>query len=91
MAKRKDLKTGISYLCTELISETVATSLYDSRQNQGNILSTINAIIRMRKDYLSRVSHVEPGMKPKLYFKSIKDSFMRDYEEMLETISNLHE
>lgn len=91
MSKRKDLKRGISIVCMEMIAETMAASLSGSQVSQENILSTVSAILRLKGDYLSRISHVEPGMEPKTYFKNVKESFARDCEEMWETISSLAE
>ncbi len=90
MAKRKDLKSMVSDICAELIAEVVAVSLYDGEKNHENVLTTISSILKVRNDYVKRVSHPEPGMDPKIYFNKIREDFAKEVTEIADHISNLN-
>lgn len=91
MAKRKDLKSNINDVCTELIAEVVATSSYVTNPNHENTLALISSILKLRSDYIQRVSHVEPGMAPTKYFKSINENFIKEVSEITDAICNLQQ
>ena len=88
MANKRELKKIINYICQDLFSECVAASLYNNnKKDEINALST--SIVIIRNDYICRVSHIEPGIKPKAYFRNLKDEFTTQIEEITDTISNL--
>ena len=90
MAKRKELTSVINNICTDLAAEVVAVSLYDSKPAEDNVLAIINNILNMRNDYVRRISHVEPGMKPKEYFNNLIEAFNNDTLEVIDQITNLN-
>ena len=90
MAKRKDLKSIVSDTCADLVAEVVAISLYEGQANHDNALNIISSILKVRNDYVKRISHPEPGMEPKEYFKKITESFVAEVSEIADHISNLH-
>ena len=90
MAKRKELKRVINNICTDLAAEAVAVSLYESKPAEENVVAIINNILKMRNDYIRRVSHVEPGMKPKVYFNNLIEAFNNDTQEVIDHITNLN-
>ena len=47
MAKRKELKSVINNICTDLAAEVVAVSLYDSKPAEDNVLAIINNILKL--------------------------------------------
>ena len=90
MAKRKELKRVINSICTDLAAEVVAVSLYDAKPAEENVLAIINSILKTRKEYISRISHVEPGLPAKLYFKKLIEDFNNQTIEIIDQISNLN-
>lgn len=90
MAKRRHLKRDIAEVCTDLMAEVVAISLYDGESNKENLLAIIAAILHIRREFVERVSHVEPGMAAKTYFKDLKDSFNQQIQEVIDHINNIH-
>ena len=90
MAKRKDLKSIVSDTCADLVAEVVAISTYEVKANHDNVLNTISSILKVRNDYVKRISHPEPGMEPKAYFRKITDDFVAEVSEIADHISNLH-
>lgn len=89
MAKRRTTKRSIHTVCTELWAECVAASLYAAKPNENDVEALLHSIVKIEKDYISRVSHLEPGMKAKLYFKDLKDKFNSHAVEIADQINNL--
>ena len=90
MAKRKELKKVVDNICTDLTAEVVAVSLYESKPAEENVIAFINAIMKMRNEYIRRISHVEPGIPAKVYFKNLIENFNNDTIEVIDQISNLN-
>lgn len=87
---KRDLKKLVNYTCSELFAECVAQSLYNSATEKSDIDALLKSIVMMHQDYICRISHVEPGMKAKVYFKAFKESFDKQTEDLVEHILNMH-
>ena len=72
MASKRLLKQRINLICEELFSECVAASLYG----------------QMRNNYIRRVSHPEPGITAKAYYKDLKEKFSAQASELLDQLTN---
>ena len=90
MAKRKTIKRNIHLICTDLWAECVATTLYSATPSDNNVEALLHSIIKLEREYVSRVSHTEPGMEPKKYFKDLFDKFNSHASEIVDQINNLH-
>ena len=86
MAKKRDLKRAINYVCSDLFAETVAASLYGNKHNKDEVDHTLAAIIVLRNDYIKRVSHPQPGMTPRHYYGEIIKGFNAQALEIIEQI-----
>ncbi len=86
MAKRRILKQNITNICSILFAEGVASSL--ENEHPENAEALLSSIIKMETDFVSRISHVEPGMKPKLYFKDLIEKFNAQVIEVVDQINN---
>lgn len=89
MSNKRDLKHTINYVTSDLFAEGVAASLYGNKNNAENVDALLASIIVMHDHYIRRVSHVEPGMKPKVYFKDLIENFNKEAGEIIDQISNL--
>ena len=91
MANKRSLKHAIKFICEELFAEAVAASLYgnEPQKEKSNAEDVLASIIRLEDDYTSRISHVEPGMKAKLYFKTLREKFSSEVDELVDQIYNL--
>ena len=87
MANKRTLKKNINYICSELFSECVAEALYNNKQEQGTEM--LPNILAMHSNYIRRVSHPEPGLKAKAYYKDLNDRFYAETEEMVNNIINM--
>ncbi|MDO4159322.1 MAG: hypothetical protein Q4D41_02580 [Prevotellaceae bacterium] len=89
MANKRNLKKLINYICSDLFSECIATSLYNGNKNQDDVNSILTSILIIHNNYIKRVSHPEPGMKPKVYYKDLKNRFNDQVSETIDNIANL--
>ncbi len=88
MASRKHLKKNIRLVCEALFAETVSASLYSSKADDENISSILIAVVRMQSEYVNRISHVEPKMAPKIYFKDLIEKFNKQIDEIVDNLKN---
>ncbi len=89
MTNKRDLKRTINYICSDLFAECVAASLYSGKLNEDNVNALLTSIIHTQNDYVSRISHPEPGMKPHDYFKDVTENFNKQVAEIVDQICNL--
>lgn len=90
MANKRNLKKMLNYVCGELLAECVAASACSTRSDAvDNMNALFNSILRMHSDYIMRVSHPEPGMAPKVYYKTMVDSFTNDVNDVVDQIGNM--
>ncbi|HIW45023.1 MAG TPA: hypothetical protein H9986_08385 [Candidatus Prevotella stercoripullorum] len=89
MANRRKLKKTINYICSALFSECMAALLYNDSKKQEVADAILTSIIIVQSNYICRISHVEPGMSPRAYFKDLKDKFNIQVEEIADNIANI--
>ena len=85
MASRKNLKKVIAFIVDDLATEAFFAS-YDAQGDTEAWVSVFNRIFGLNKEYVARVSHVEPGMPAKKYFNVLCDSFNADAKEIHQEI-----
>ncbi len=89
MAKKRDLKRNINYVCSDLFAETMATALYGNKGNKGAVDNLLSTIIITRNDFVARISHPEPGMSPREYYKVLIRDFNEQISDIIDKIGNL--
>ena len=89
MTSKRTLKRAINLICKDLFAETVAASLYGNEQHKENADAVLFSIIRLQRHYISRISHIEPGLKPKQYFKDLREKFAAEADEIIGQINSL--
>lgn len=89
MANKRKLKKIINYICNDLFSECVAASLYGKKEKNEEISAILSSILIMRNNYICRISHPEPGMSPKTYFKDLKEKLNVHITEIIDNIANI--
>lgn len=90
MPNKRDLKKTINYICSELFAECVAASLYNGNPNEDSVNALLSSILMIQNDYVNRISHPEPGMKQKDYFRDLIDNFNKQTSEIIDQIASLH-
>ena len=86
MASKRHLKQKINLICEELFAECVAGSLYG--QNRESAKALIFSTIKMRNNYVRRISHPEPGLTAKAYYKDLKEKFAAQAGELLDQLNS---
>ena len=89
MANKRTLKKAITQICEELFTEAIAASLYGNEAHMGNAEALLVSIIKTQSNYISRVSHPEPGIKAKKYYKDLREKFAAQASEIADQINNL--
>lgn len=90
MANKRNLKKMLNYVCGELLAECVAAAACSTRPDANdNMNALFTSILRMHSDYIMRVSHPEPGIAAKQYYKILVDSFTNDANDVIDQIGNM--
>ena len=91
MPNRKDLKKSINAICSAVLAECVAVSLYHGKAEESNVNALLASILATRDDFISRISHPEPGMSKKAYYDHLAANFSEQISEIIDHICNLSE
>lgn len=89
MANKRSLKKAINQICEELFTEAVAASLYGNDVNEENTRALLVTVMKTQRNYTSRVSHPEPGIKASVYYKDLREKFAAQISEVVDQINNL--
>lgn len=89
MPNRRDLKRTIQTICDDVFAECIAISLYEGGVHQEDVESLLTSIIVTRNDFISRISHPEPGMNKKKYFDKLAQDFAERISEIIDHMGNL--
>ncbi len=89
MANKRSLKRGINNICEELFIECIAASMYGAESHKDNAEAVLFSVIRLQTEFINRVSHPEPGMSAKLYYKDLRSKFASHVGELVDQINNL--
>ena len=69
MAKRRTLKKNVNYIASELFTECLSASIINPKVNQAEADKVLAEILDMQNEFLSRISHTEPGNVKGFYSK----------------------
>jgi hypothetical protein len=86
MANKRSLKRTINLVCEEILAECIAASLYG--HNRASAEALIFSTLKMQNDFIRRVSHPEPGMPAKQYYKVLRESFIAHASDINDQICN---
>ena len=86
MNKRK-LKKRINLICETLFADCVAVSLYGPEGNKENMEALLFTIVKMQNHFTTRISHPEPGIKPKVYFRDLREKFGAQVNNILDQVN----
>lgn len=87
MASKRNLKKTVNYICSELFAECVANSLYNGKTDDADTEAMLQSIVAMHKDFICRISHIEPGMSAKKYFADFTAKFNEQISEIIDQIA----
>jgi hypothetical protein len=87
MANKRTLKKAIYLICEELFAEGVAISLYGPRPKK-DVEALLFSIVKMEHNFVTRVSHPEPGMSAKAYYKDLREKFCAQVSEISDQLNS---
>ena len=87
MASKRTLKQNIRQVCSQLFAECVASSLYATQRNEEETEAMFHAIVRLERHYIDRISHPQPGMTQKEYFRDLTDKFKKEAAAIVDQIN----
>lgn len=88
MNNKRNLKRTINLVCSDLFAEVVAHSLHHGKPDKETAEALLASIIVIHSDFIKRISHPEPGMKPKEYYDFLVKDFNKHVEEVVDQINN---
>lgn len=89
MSNKRDLKKSINFACSELFAEGVMTYMIVPKEEATQVDAILTSVLKMHSDFVRRISHPEPGMKPKVYFRHLMTDFDKTIEELIEQLKAL--
>ena len=88
MSNKRTLKRAIHLICEELFAEAIALSLYGAKAQQENAQALLFSIVKLEDEFVKRISHPEPGMDAKEYFKDLRQKFSAQVSEIVDQMNS---
>ncbi len=89
MANKRDIKRRINYACSELFAECVTVYLSVQQEDTNQVDAILTSVLKTHKEFVKRVSHPQPGMKPNKYYKVLIEDFNKQVCEIIDNINAL--
>ena len=88
MASGKELKKNINYIAGELFTECLVNSLYVPGTDKQKADELMAEILKMQDEFISRISHTEPG-NVKGFYKKLRADFNAKVDEIIDAMGKL--
>ena len=89
MAKGIELKKNVNYIAGELFSEFLINSKFIPVTDKKKADELMVEIIKMQDEFISRISHTEPG-NVKGFYKKFRSDFNAKVNEIIDAIAKLN-
>ena len=89
MASRRELKKTVNYISGELFSECLINSMFVPGTDKAKADQLMAEILKMQDEFISRISHTEPG-NVKGFYKKFRSDFNAKVNEIIDAIANLN-
>lgn len=88
MASRRELKKNVNYIAGELFMECLVNSLYVPGTDKAKADKLMTEVLEMQDEFVSRISHTEPG-NVKGFYKKFREDFNKKVNEIIDGIGKL--
>lgn len=88
MASRRLLKKNVNYIIGELFVECLISSTGASKVDEKQVDLVLTDILNVQDDFISRISHTEPG-NVKAFYKKFYQDFNEATNRIVEAIEKL--
>lgn len=89
MASRKDLKKNVNYIAGELFTECLVNSMFIPKTDKAKADELMTEVLKMQDEFVSRISHTEPG-NVKAFYKKFRTDFNAKINEIIDAIAKLN-
>ena len=89
MASRRELKKTVNYISGELFSECLINSMLVPGTDKAKADQLMTEILKMQDEFISRISHTEPG-NVKGFYKKFRSDFNAKVNEIIDAIAKLN-
>lgn len=89
MASRKNLKKNVNYIFGELFAECWICSIASQNANKQTADEILNDILVAQNEFVSRISHTEPG-NVKGFYRKFRADFDKSVEGIIAKIDALN-
>ena len=88
MASRRELKKNVNYIAGELFMEWMEYSLYVPGTDKTKADELMGRILSVQDEFISRISHTEPG-NVKGFYKKLRADFNAKVDEIIDAMGKL--
>jgi hypothetical protein len=88
MASRRDLKRDISYVIGDIFTECLIYKELVPGTDKAAAEKLIVDLLRIDNEFITRISHTEPG-KAKEYYRALIKDFQKQISEVLDKLTKL--
>lgn len=89
MASRRELKKNVNYIAGELFSECLINSMFVPGTDKAKADKLMGEVLDMQDEFISRISHTEPG-NVKGFYKKFRSDFNAKVNEIIDAIAKLN-
>ncbi|MGL5262358.1 MAG: hypothetical protein ACRC9P_08240 [Bacteroides sp.] len=88
MASRRILKKSVKSITNELMTDCLILDYLNPEVDSAKIDEILSQIYQLKMEYVSRISHTEPG-NPKKYYRQFREDFSNEITNILADITAL--
>lgn len=88
MANRRELKKYVDYVASELFIECLVNKLYVPNTDKDKADRLMAEILNLQHEFISRISHTEPG-NAKGFYRKFHNDFRERIGQVVESLSHL--
>ncbi|MBR5707103.1 MAG: hypothetical protein IKX55_05980 [Bacteroidaceae bacterium] len=88
MASRRDLKRDISYIIGDIFTECLIYKELVPGTDKEAAEKLIVDLLRIDNEFITRISHTEPG-KAKEYYRALIKDFQKEISEVIDKLTKL--
>ena len=85
MASRRELKKNVNYIAGELFTECLINSMFIPGTDKVKADKLMAEVLKMQDEFVTRISHTEPG-NVKGFYKKFRADFNAKVNEIIEAI-----
>ena len=84
-----NLKKSVNYISGELFAECLVNAMFIPGTDKAKAEDIMAEILKMQDEFVSRISHTEPG-NVKGFYKKFRSDFNAKVNEIIDAISKLN-